>query len=159
MSNNILREHGLLDGNGLKKSDKEALIDIVNAAQANIDSIKSSVITAVESKIGAVTPANTWTGVINTINNSWASGSSALTTAFSVELPFTPSMVVFHINTGAYDFLFLKEGTFGLAGTGNWRVFDQINATDCTITTNGFTIKKGAGNTFNVIWQAYKLMG
>jgi hypothetical protein len=76
-----------LRNKGISATQKQQLIDIANAAEANQSTIKTNIANALNSKIGtSLTSANAWTDIINTIPSAnakkFASGSGTTGTTY-----------------------------------------------------------------------------
>ena len=91
-----------LRNRGISPSQKQALIDITNAAEANQSTIKTNIANALNSKIGtSLTSASSWTDMLNAILTAnakrWANGNTTLSSSgeFSVTgLTFQPKTIV-----------------------------------------------------------------
>jgi hypothetical protein len=106
----VLRAHGL--GKGLNSADKQALIDLVNAADANQSAVKTDIINKLKAKDSTLplNAASTWADILAAIpqikiGKKWANGSISVisaATAITVSgLNFRPSFVlVYYHGTG-----------------------------------------------------------
>ncbi|EHN14508.1 hypothetical protein [Clostridium sporogenes] len=101
-----IREHNI-GGTGLKKTDRLALINIINKAEANESTIKANIANALNTKTGSnLTNNSTWMNIQNAIGNmkirQWDSGvvdsNSGIVT---INLNFIPSILLATSNTGA----------------------------------------------------------
>lgn len=159
-----IREHGgSFGGGGLKASDKQALIDIVNTAETNQTTIKTNIATVLNSKIGSsLTNASSWLDVQNAIDNMTnkkcksGTGTASSTTLTVSGLPFTPKLVFvkytgnksFTLYTNYFNSLgntnVVLDGTYGISSS---------NANG-SLYSGGFSVQTGTNGTHD--WIAFE---
>lgn len=129
MNIDIFKDLGVGIPNGLKSTDKQALIDIVNNAETNETTIKTNIVNALNSNIGtSLTSDSAWLNIQDAISNmtnkKWASGiitsasSTKSLTAYNGNadmnayvqfdfsaLTFIPSYVLFFKNDKSIQFI------------------------------------------------------
>lgn len=149
MSDNILALHGLIAG--LKSSDKQALINIVNAAEANQSTIKTNIATGLNTSTGStLTSSNTWIDIQNVINNlsntnkkiksgtvnSIAAGNSLVIS----NLTFQPIVVIVNFNSSRLsNYYALTSQVFGETSP-HELVLSGLSLVARNFTSNGFTL-------------------
>jgi len=124
----VLRAHGI--GKGLNAADKQALIDIVNRADANESVVRTSIVNALnavstdnELGLGA---SSTWADILAKIpqvktGKKWATGTSTGSNGFVVVtgLSFRPRIILAQVyKAGAtyYNFSHFVDASYGLNG-------------------------------------------
>lgn len=101
-----IREHNI-GGTALKKTDRLALINIINKAEANESTIKANIANALNTKTGSnLTNNRTWMDIQNTISNmkikQWDSGVlDSYSGVVKVNLNFIPSILLASTSIGS----------------------------------------------------------
>ena len=158
MSENILALHGLIAG--LKSSDKQALIDIVNNAEVNQSTIKTNIANALNSasvlQVLGLTPSSTWIDILNAIPNTKTGKKSkngtttATTTTYGSGskltvsgLDFKPSFVFAYQSSG-YDLTIIAQ-VLGFAYQIQFNNGAGHPAASYAFNNGSFDIQVGAG--------------
>ncbi|RNB72187.1 hypothetical protein [Brevibacillus panacihumi] len=134
MIGDILRDHGL--GKGINGTDKQALIDIANAADANQSVVKTNIVNAlnavstdqvlgltdestwadIQAKIPLVKTGKKWaTGLVGTLNNSEMRTVGGLSFNPSTIIITSQRITTFGASTATYS----KEDDRWITGVGN----------------------------------------
>jgi hypothetical protein len=178
----IFKDLGIGIPSGLKPSEKLDLVNIVNGAVANNDTIKTNVITQLNSKLGlSLTMDKGWIDIINAISGAigvkkWAKGtstSSATGIAFYdsgnnptnyyyitvSSLAFKPNTILVFRDSDKIPFCAVTNDIVRSSVGGYPSILyngkDLIMKPNAYINDNGFQLPVGAPNS-SMYWVAYE---
>jgi len=157
MISDILRDHGL--GKGINAADKKALIDLVNAADANQSVVKTNIINSLKAKDAnlPLTSASTFADIIAAIpslyiGKKWATGTLAIPGSSSQNpvtvsgLDFIPKTIFVFVSTDPTStspsaHCYTAFPTYGNATPSGWKKIDNwatsVFAQQTSAPTNG----------------------
>lgn len=169
MISDILRDHGM--GKGLKAADKQALIDIVNAADANQSAVKTDIVNKLKAKDAAlpITSASSWADILAQIPNlyvgkKWATGTKNTNSSYILSirgLAFSPNVVLVQLTTGStylYITAYVAKSQYLPTSANDIAARTQngsINGITFTKYSDGFDIQTGSASAAHD-WVAFE---